>query len=135
MDRPHGEVDMNTLTTVGWVNQRDGRILAVRTHGRNAFYLPGGKIESGETYEQALVREIREELRLDLQTDTLRPVATISDTAHAQLDVRLEMHCYTGIAHGDIRPSREIAEYAWLGLQDTGRCAPAVQQVLRTLFR
>jgi 8-oxo-dGTP diphosphatase len=51
---------------VGAAIVRDGRVLAARrtdppeTAGR--WELPGGKVDPGETHEQALVREIREEL-------------------------------------------------------------------------
>lgn len=121
---------MSTLTTAGWISRRDGRLLVVRTYGRDAFYLPGGKIEAGESPEQGLVREVREELQLQLEPDTLSPVAVISDDAHGLPGVRLRMHCYTGTALGEIRPGREIAEYAWFGPRDAGRCAPALRQVL-----
>jgi 8-oxo-dGTP pyrophosphatase MutT (NUDIX family) len=124
-------MDMSTLVTAGWISVRDGRLLAVRTYGRDAFYLPGGKIEAGESPEQGLVREVREELQLELQPDTLSPVAVVDDDAHGLPGIRLRMHCYSGTALGGIRAAREIAEYAWLGHRDAGRCAPALRQVLR----
>jgi 8-oxo-dGTP diphosphatase len=46
--------------------ERDGRVLIARrrpgTHMAGKWEFPGGKIESGETPEQSLVRELREEL-------------------------------------------------------------------------
>ncbi|WP_435738046.1 hypothetical protein V5D56_05485 [Cellulosimicrobium sp. PMB13] len=36
------------LRTVGWVHVRDGRLLAVRTTGKDRFFMPGGKVEPGE---------------------------------------------------------------------------------------
>lgn len=131
MVSPGGEMDVTTLVTAGWISVRDGRLLAVRTYGRDAFYLPGGKIETGESPEQGLVREIREELQLELQPETLTPVTVVDDDAHGLPGVRLRMHCYRGTALGGIRAAGEIAEYAWLGRADTGRCAPALRQVLR----
>jgi ADP-ribose pyrophosphatase YjhB (NUDIX family) len=54
------------IVTVGAVIERpDGKILLVRTHKwQNLLGVPGGKIESGETQEAALKREILEETAL-----------------------------------------------------------------------
>ena len=57
----------------------DGRVLiAQRPKGKSMAGLwefPGGKIEQNETVEQALVREIKEELGLEIKTS--RPLISI----------------------------------------------------------
>lgn len=40
----------------------DGKILAMRDERSPYFYLPGGRVELGETAEHAVIREVREEL-------------------------------------------------------------------------
>ncbi len=54
------------IVTVGAIIERqDGKILLVRTHKwQNLLGVPGGKIESGESQETALKREILEETGL-----------------------------------------------------------------------
>ncbi|UVD58242.1 NUDIX domain-containing protein [Rhizobium sp. Pop5] len=42
----------------------DGHVLLVRKRGTPAFMQPGGKIEPGETAEEALIRELFEEIGL-----------------------------------------------------------------------
>lgn len=54
------------------VQQRSGGSLA------GLWEFPGGKIEPGETPEAALIRELREELAIDLDVDAMRPVAFAS---------------------------------------------------------
>ena len=52
--------------------QKENKILATkRGYGEfiNMWEFPGGKIESGETKEQALVREIKEELNIEISVD------------------------------------------------------------------
>lgn len=117
------------LTSVGWVQVRDGRVLAVRTRGRDRFYLPGGKPEPGESLEQALVREVREEVNVELSD--VRPAFTVQAPAHGlEPATDLTMHCFYATAAGDPRPAGEIDEFAWLALTDTHLAAPAVRLVL-----
>jgi 8-oxo-dGTP diphosphatase len=54
------------IEKVAWIRLEDGQVLAARTHGKILFYLPGGKPEPGESNEQALAREIAEELGVTL---------------------------------------------------------------------
>ena len=60
----------------------DGRVLlAQRPKGKSMAGLwefPGGKIESGETPEQALIRELHEELAIDTAESCLAPIGFVS---------------------------------------------------------
>ncbi|MEO8714722.1 MAG: bifunctional GNAT family N-acetyltransferase/(deoxy)nucleoside triphosphate pyrophosphohydrolase [Acetobacteraceae bacterium] len=63
---------------------RDGRVLlARRPEGKRMAGLwefPGGKLDPGETPEAALIRELREELGIDVSADCLAPFAFASHT-------------------------------------------------------
>lgn len=64
----------------------------------------------------------------------VRPAFTVRTSAHGvDALTDLTMHCYYGIATGQARPAREIAELAWLSEHDTDRAAPALQLVLHRL--
>ncbi|MEO1020748.1 MAG: (deoxy)nucleoside triphosphate pyrophosphohydrolase [Pseudomonadota bacterium] len=62
----------------------DGRVLvAQRPPGKSMAGLwefPGGKLQTGETPEQALIRELREELAIDIETSCLAPLTFASHT-------------------------------------------------------
>jgi len=73
---------------------RDGRILIARrpehVHQGGLLEFPGGKVEPGETVQQALVREIAEETGLRVPAETLEPVIGIRHDygdKHVFLDV------------------------------------------------
>ena len=46
---------------------REGKILAMHDERSPYFYLPGGRVELGETAEDAVVREVREELGISVK--------------------------------------------------------------------
>ena len=63
---------MKEIIVVAAIIQKENKILATkRGYGEfiNMWEFPGGKIESGETKEQALVREIKEELNIEISVD------------------------------------------------------------------
>jgi len=130
---PSGELAGNVLESVGWICIRDGRLLVVRTRGKDAFYLPGGKPEPGEDPVAALIREVDEELGMQLRAESLREAFTVEDAAHGLPGQRVRMRCFTGPADGQPQPRAEIEALDWVTSEDETRCAPAVQQVLRQL--
>ena len=63
---------MKEIKVVAAIIQKENKILATkRGYGEfiNMWEFPVGKIESGETKEQALVREIKEELNIEINVD------------------------------------------------------------------
>ena len=118
----------NPIETVAWVRVENGNILCARSRGKDVFYIPGGKLEAGETELDALLREIKEELAVDLVPETVRAFGTYRAEAHAQPDgVMVVMSCYTGDYLGRPSASGEIEELAWFDYADRHRVAPVDQ--------
>jgi len=103
----------STIHGILGIVQREGRLLMIqRSHNVRvplAWCFPGGTIELGESQPQALVREMREELHLEVRPGRL----LMTQTKH---DGRLVLHCWSAeIISGEPRANpREVAQALWL---------------------
>lgn len=73
------------------ITDESGRMLLIlRSHepGKGLWSVPGGRIEPGETDEQAVIREVREETGLKVTCGRLLGAAVLAGTAGAIVDVR-----------------------------------------------
>lgn len=108
--------------------ERGSELLLVRVRDNERWYLPGGKIEAGETTEEALCRELAEELRLNFAPDDLRQRCVVEGPAYLE-DGRVRLVCFS--VDRDIAPEAngEVSDWAWMGEDDYFRFAPAVQKL------
>ncbi|WP_407352788.1 NUDIX hydrolase [Luteimonas sp. R10] len=127
---------MPAIDKVAWIHIEAGRVLCVRSHGKGAFYLPGGKREPGESDEACVQREVREELGVSLRAATLRAAGTFQAQAHGKPEgTQVRMACYAADYDGTLRADAEIAEFAWLAHRDRDRCSPVARIILDALHR
>jgi 8-oxo-dGTP diphosphatase len=111
---------------------RDGRVLIVRrarAPAKGIYTLPGGGVELGETLEQAVIREIREETALDIE-----PVELVGFRQAIARDAggRVERHFVilpfaARYVAGEVSLNEELSEAHWLD--------PAVLGELKTTER
>ena len=105
----------------------EGRLLLVsKREAPEVFYLPGGKPEPGESAEECVRREVREELGVGLFS------LEFDHTIHASAaleGVPMAMDVFRGELVGVPRAAAEIAAIAWHrpGEPLPGRLAPAIE--------
>ncbi len=97
------------IRTAALVHIRDRRLLQARSAGKDVFYMAGGKIDPGETPVQALHREVREELGVDVRNYAELGVFECEAYGHAP-GTALHMTAFSADLAGDPRPTSEIAE-------------------------
>ncbi len=126
---------MKTVEVVAAIIRQDDRIFATqRGYGdwKDWWEFPGGKMEAGETPEEALVREIREELSTEISVDKF--LCTIDWDYPA---FHLTMHCYMCSLRGGAPQLNEHEAARWLstaGLNSV-RWLPADDQLLPLIAR
>jgi 8-oxo-dGTP pyrophosphatase MutT (NUDIX family) len=113
---------------------RDRHVLMVRARGRDVLYMPGGKIDEGESPADAAAREAREEVAVGLVPGSVSELFTVVTQAHGEPDGRLvRMVVFGGDADAEPSPSAEVSEVHWVTTADSDRCPPAGAEVLRRL--
>lgn len=123
----------NKIEVVAAVILKDGRLFATqRGYGewKDWWEFPGGKIEMGETHEEALRREIQEELSADINVD--RFLCTVE---WDYPKFHLTMHCYLCTLLKDALHLNEHEASKWLSHDelDTVCWLPADVQIVDTL--
>ena len=113
---------MTFIDKLAWIEIKNRKILSTRTKGKDTFYFPGGKRDTNETDEQALIREIKEELTVDLLPQTIRFFGKFEAQAHGfPTEINVLMTCYSADYVGNISASSEIEEIDWLTYADRER--------------
>ena len=125
------------IVSVGAVVLDGGRVLlARRAHPplKDAWSLPGGVVELGETLEAALVRELREETGLDVEVG---PVVDVLDRVERSADGRVEFHYVIidylcSVRGGAVRPGSDAIAARWveLGELEAFQLTPAAAAVI-----
>jgi len=130
---------MIRLPTAGLLVIKNKKLLLAFSRNKRCFYLPGGKIDSGETAEEALCREISEELNTIITTAQLVYYTHIAAPAYGELNgTIMEQDCF--FVKSEINPEAtgEIEELKYFSLSEYLRqmnIAPGVVMILEKLSK
>ena len=106
------------LTVRGIIKNDSGEILIVKRHPKSRtdpemWELPGGKVEKGEHFADALVREIKEETNLDVNVGDFCE-AVQNDYSHKRT---VQLMMYLDDVEGSVAISEEHTEYMWASIE------------------
>ena len=112
MDRTYG------LTMRGIIKNGNDEILVLKRHPKSKtdpcmWELPGGKVERGEHFSDALVREIAEETSLDVKVGDFCE-AVQNDYMHKRT---VQVMMYLEDISGEVKISDEHTDWMWADLE------------------
>jgi 8-oxo-dGTP diphosphatase len=105
------------------IKDPDGRLLLIkRGHdpGAGLWSLPGGRVEPGETDQQAVAREVREETNLTVECRGLLGRAELPGPDGTVIDVSDYLAVVTG---GELAAADDAADARWVAAADL-ECLP-----------
>ena len=111
-----GEPKREILIAAAILLNEKRQMLVVRKRGTTQFMQPGGKIDPGETPEQALHRELAEEIGLTLPENAVRYEGVFREEAANEPGADVVAHAFTARLHAEVTPQAEIEEVRWLDL-------------------
>ncbi|WP_166926355.1 NUDIX hydrolase [Flavobacterium poyangense] len=110
---------MIEIDKIALIKIENGQILSTKSRGKNKYYIPGGKRENNETDEETLVREIQEELSVEIVKDSIKYVGTFKAQSDGAAEgVVVKMTCYNADYLGALKENNEIEEIRWLNYKD-----------------
>ena len=122
------------LTMRGVIKNTDNEILILKRHPKSKtdpemWELPGGKVEKGEHFTNALIREIKEETNLDCEVGDFCE-AVQNDYMHKRT---VQLIMYLDDVSGDVKISEEHTDWMWANLDkiETLEISTSLEKVLK----
>ncbi len=127
-------MEKNYIDKLAFIEIRDRKILETCSYGKDKWYIPGGKREGNETDQEALIREVKEELLVDIISETIMPYGIFEAQAHGKPEGTIvRMSCYTAKYKGELTPSAEVEKMDWFDYAKRNDVSPVDQLIFDDL--
>jgi 8-oxo-dGTP pyrophosphatase MutT (NUDIX family) len=127
-------MDNTYIDKLTFILIKDKKVLMTKARGKDVWLSPGGKRDEGESDEQALIREVKEELAVDIIPETIKYFGSFEAQAHGKAEgTFVKMNCYTADYTGELHASAEIEELDWFTSNDMDRTSITGRLILEDL--
>jgi len=115
------------LVGTGALILKDGKLLLVKRGAEPGFgkwSIPGGLVELGETVQEAMVREVKEEVGFDVEvvklTDAVDTI-TLDQLGRVQYHF-VVVNFLARIVGGELKTATDILEARWVPVEEVEKC-------------
>lgn len=127
--------DFKIIDKVAWIHMKNKKILSTLSKGKNTYYIPGGKREGKETDQETLVREIKEELDVDIVLNTVKYLGMYEAQSDGAVEgIKVKMTCYLSDYRGELKASSEIDRFEWHTMSDIKKVSAVDKIIYLDLF-
>jgi len=122
------------IDKLAFIDVKERKVLSTLSKGKEVWYIPGGKREEGETDEQALIREVKEELQVAIIPESIVLYGIFEAQAHGKPEGTIvRMTCYTALYSGELQASSEIEEFRYVPYTWKEKSSPVDQVIFDDL--
>lgn len=122
------------IDKIALVDIKNKMFLGALSHGKDTWYVPGGKREKDESDEETLIRKIKEELGVMIVPGSLKPVGIYEAQAHGKQEgTKVRNTCYQAQYIGNPQPMSEIAKIGYFSSKDASKFSEVNQQMIKDL--
>lgn len=126
----------NYIDKLAYIYVKDGKVLVTLSKGKDIWYIPGGKREEGESDKEALIREVKEELQIDLTPNSIKKYGVFEAQAHGKPEgTTVRMTCYTSGFWGEIKPDSEIEKISYFNYSQKRKTSPVDHLIFDDLYK
>lgn len=123
------------IDKLAFIEILDKKVLVTLSKGKQVWYIPGGKREERETDKQALMREVKEELGVELVPASIEKYVVFEAQADGKPEGEVvRMSCYRAVYVGVIKPSSEIEKVDYFPYGRKDECSEVDGLIFDDLF-
>ncbi|OGI65228.1 DNA mismatch repair protein MutT [Candidatus Nomurabacteria bacterium RIFCSPLOWO2_01_FULL_39_18] len=111
------------IDKLAFIELKNRKVLETKSKGKDIWYIPGGKRNAGESDEQALVREVKEELNINFEAQ-----------AHGKPEgIMVRMTCYRAKYRGELISNAEVEKIDWFNYSQKELTSPVDHLIFEDL--